>query len=95
MDAVTDHANLAAVLLDAYDPQARGGTGRQFNWDLVAAARSAGVMAGMDPIILAGGLDPSRSAHAAGSVSASVPPHISVAASARMGRILFPPANTL
>ncbi len=51
-------SNLAAVLLDAYDPGARGGTGRQFNWDLVADARAAGALAGIDPIILAGGLDP-------------------------------------
>jgi len=52
-------SNLAAVLLDAYDPSARGGTGRRFNWDMVADARAAGAMAGIDPIILAGGLDDS------------------------------------
>jgi len=50
-------SNLAAVLLDAYNPKARGGTGDRFNWDLVADARAAGAMAGIDPIILAGGLD--------------------------------------
>ncbi len=49
--------NLAAVLLDAYDPAARGGTGQRFNWDMVADARASGAMAGVDPIILAGGLD--------------------------------------
>ena len=52
-------SNLAAVLLDAYDPHARGGTGRRLNWDWVADARSAGAMAGIDPVILAGGLDES------------------------------------
>ena len=52
-------SNLAAVLLDAYDASARGGTGRRFNWDMVADARAAGAMAGIDPIILAGGLDAS------------------------------------
>jgi len=47
-----------AVLLDAYDPRARGGTGRRFNWDLVAQARAEGKLAGVGPIILAGGLTP-------------------------------------
>jgi len=50
-------SNLAAVLLDAYNPTVRGGTGERFNWDMVADARAAGAMAGIDPIILAGGLD--------------------------------------
>lgn len=50
--------NLCAILLDAYDKSARGGTGKQFNWDLVADARAAGALAGLDPLILAGGLDP-------------------------------------
>lgn len=49
----------AAILLDAYDPAARGGTGTRFNWDYVAAARSAGALKGLEPIILAGGLDAS------------------------------------
>jgi len=57
LDGVQTHSNLAAILLDAYDPRARGGTGKRFQWDLVADARAAGAMAGMDPIILAGGLD--------------------------------------
>ena len=52
-------SNLSAVLLDAYNPKVRGGTGERFNWDLVADARAAGAMAGIDPIILAGGLDAS------------------------------------
>ncbi len=50
-------SNLGAVLLDAYNPTIRGGTGERFNWDMVADARAAGAMAGIDPIILAGGLD--------------------------------------
>ncbi len=49
----------AGILLDAYDPSARGGTGTRFNWDYVAAARAAGALKGLDPIILAGGLDAS------------------------------------
>ncbi len=54
---LADRSRLAAVLLDAYADDTRGGTGRRFNWDLVADARSSGAMAGLDPIILAGGLD--------------------------------------
>ncbi|MCK4602878.1 MAG: phosphoribosylanthranilate isomerase [Phycisphaerae bacterium] len=52
--------NLAAVLLDAYDPHARGGTGRQFNWQLLADAMAAGELPGGYPIILAGGLNASN-----------------------------------
>ena len=59
LEAVSACSNLAAVLLDAYDPGAAGGTGRKFNWDMVADARAAGAMAGIDPVILAGGLDAS------------------------------------
>ncbi len=59
LEAVAARSNVAAVLLDAYDPQARGGTGTRFKWDVVADARAAGAMAGIDPIILAGGLDAS------------------------------------
>jgi len=57
--AVSAPSNFAAVLLDAYAPNVRGGSGRQFNWDMVADARAAGALAGIDPIILAGGLDSS------------------------------------
>ena len=57
--AVSAPSNLAAVLLDAYAPDVRGGSGRHFNWDMVADARAAGALAGIDPIILAGGLDSS------------------------------------
>jgi len=59
LEAVPARSNLVAVLLDAYDPAAAGGTGRKFNWDMVADARAAGAMAGIDPVILAGGLDAS------------------------------------
>jgi len=57
LDTGQPKRNLCAILLDAYDKAARGGTGKQFNWDLVADARAAGALAGLDPIILAGGLD--------------------------------------
>jgi len=55
--ATSARSNVAAVLLDAYNPKVRGGTGERFNWDLVADARAAGALAGVDPIVLAGGLD--------------------------------------
>lgn len=42
----------AAVLLDAYDPKARGGTGKTFDWDIAAR------LAQTRRVILAGGLDP-------------------------------------
>ena len=53
----TARSNLAAVLLDAFNPTVRGGTGERFNWHLVGDARAAGAVKGIDPIILAGGLD--------------------------------------
>jgi len=53
-----------AVVLDAYDPQRAGGTGRTFRWDWVAAARKAGRLAGWPPIMLAGGLEPENVADA-------------------------------
>ncbi|MHC4717469.1 MAG: phosphoribosylanthranilate isomerase [Planctomycetota bacterium] len=60
LDGVRVHRKLAAVLLDAYDPSARGGTGRSFNWDWVVDARHAGKLAGLPPLILSGGLDASN-----------------------------------
>ena len=59
LDNCPARSNLVGVLLDAYNPKVCGGTGERFNWDLVADARAAGAMAGIDPVILAGGLDAS------------------------------------
>lgn len=42
-----------AFLLDAYSPDAHGGTGAKFNWDLAIDAKKQG-----RPIFLAGGLTP-------------------------------------
>ena len=42
-----------AWLLDAFSPEARGGTGEKFNWDLAVEAQKFG-----NPIFLAGGLTP-------------------------------------
>jgi len=57
LDGVRSRRRLAAVLLDAYNPKVRGGTGERFNWEWVADARAAGKLAGLPPIILSGGLD--------------------------------------
>ena len=59
LEGCSARSNLSAVLLDTYNPKVRGGTGERFNWDLIADARAAGAMGGIDPIILAGGLDAS------------------------------------
>jgi len=48
-----------AYLLDAYSPDAHGGTGAKFNWDLAIAAKQHG-----KPIFLAGGLTPENVAAA-------------------------------
>ena len=42
-----------AWLLDAYSPDAHGGTGAKFNWELAIEAKNLG-----RPIVLAGGLTP-------------------------------------
>jgi phosphoribosylanthranilate isomerase len=56
---------VAACLLDAWSPAARGGTGTTFNWEI--AARAA---ASSNSIILAGGLNPEN---VAGAISAVKP----------------------
>lgn len=45
-----DYHDADALLLDAYHPDAKGGTGSQFDWDLIPKTCAL-------PIILAGGLD--------------------------------------
>ena len=45
-----DYQDASALLLDAYHPGIQGGTGSQFDWDLIPDNNSL-------PIILAGGLD--------------------------------------
>ncbi len=53
---------VSGYLLDAWSPDAYGGTGRTFNWELAGAARQYG------PIILAGGLSPENVVDAISSV---------------------------
>jgi phosphoribosylanthranilate isomerase len=48
-----------AYLLDAFSPEARGGTGEKFNWDMAMEAQKFG-----KPIFLAGGLTPENVAEA-------------------------------
>ncbi len=49
--ALAEHYHDAAgLLLDAFHPDAKGGTGNQFNWDMIPGQCTL-------PIILAGGLD--------------------------------------
>jgi phosphoribosylanthranilate isomerase len=48
-----------AYLLDAYSPEARGGTGEKFNWELAIEAQKFG-----KPVFLAGGLTPENVADA-------------------------------
>jgi phosphoribosylanthranilate isomerase len=48
-----------AYLLDAFSPEARGGTGEKFNWDFAVEAKKFG-----KPIFLAGGLTPQNVAEA-------------------------------
>lgn len=47
--AFTEYQSSAGLLVDAWDPDHYGGTGRSFNWDLVPLERPL-------PLILAGGL---------------------------------------
>ena len=68
LDGASGCANLAGVLLDAFDAKAHGGTGKPFNWDLVTEARVAGKLDGIEPIILAGGLNPDCVAEAIAAV---------------------------
>lgn len=51
-------AGVCGILLDAYSPTARGGSGKRFDWDLVNQARQAGALDFAPPLILAGGLTP-------------------------------------
>jgi phosphoribosylanthranilate isomerase len=52
--------NVRSILLDAYDPAARGGTGKTADWEL---ARTV-VMKSRVPVLLAGGLTPENVAEA-------------------------------
>lgn len=57
LDGVKTRRLVRGILLDAYNEQARGGTGQRFNWEWVAQARADGKLSGLPPLILSGGLD--------------------------------------
>ncbi|NBB96482.1 MAG: N-(5'-phosphoribosyl)anthranilate isomerase [Planctomycetes bacterium] len=59
-----DGGELEAVLLDAFCPDARGGTGKRIDADLLRAARANGWLEGAGNIMLAGGLTPENVAEA-------------------------------
>jgi phosphoribosylanthranilate isomerase len=50
--AALDRYRVSAFVLDSYDPEVAGGTGRSFNWDLAAQVN------GQHRVILSGGLTP-------------------------------------
>lgn len=49
-------AGVCGILLDAYSPTARGGTGKRVDLDLIHQARREGALDFAPPLILAGGL---------------------------------------
>ena len=53
-----------AIVLDTAVKGELGGTGQSFNWQWIAEAREAGELAGLPPLILAGGLHPDNVAEA-------------------------------
>lgn len=55
---------LKAVLLDTFDPQEAGGTGKSFDWQWIQQARQEGTLQNWPDIILAGGLRPDNVADA-------------------------------
>lgn len=54
------HPNARAILLDAFDPQQPGGTGKQFDWSVARRCVEQSSM----PVVLAGGLNADNAAQA-------------------------------
>ncbi|MDX1754955.1 MAG: phosphoribosylanthranilate isomerase [Marinobacter sp.] len=59
--AFDDYARAAGLLVDAYDPQLYGGTGKSFDWGMIPSKRPL-------PVILAGGLNSDNVARAVAEV---------------------------
>ncbi|MDD3528479.1 MAG: phosphoribosylanthranilate isomerase [Gallionellaceae bacterium] len=57
LQCAADFAAASGLLLDAYSPDAHGGTGHRFDWSLIPAAMPL-------PVVLAGGLGPGNVAEA-------------------------------
>lgn len=53
LDEIPKYDFVDAILLDSFHPDLKGGTGRNFNWQLARKARRFGI-----PVILSGGLNP-------------------------------------
>jgi len=53
LKVIPQYKGVDAILLDTYQPDKAGGTGKSFDWNLAAEAKSFGI-----PIILSGGLTP-------------------------------------
>lgn len=51
-------AGATGIVLDAFSSEARGGTGKRFDWDLLAGLDAALPRRNLPPLILAGGLTP-------------------------------------
>lgn len=58
--AASEYPDAAAILLDSYDRQQAGGTGKSFDWDIAQRC----VQDSQAPIVLAGGLRPENVAEA-------------------------------
>jgi len=58
------HWQPAAIVLDSRTPGQVGGTGQIFDWNWIVDARAAGELAGLPPLVLAGGLTPDNVAAA-------------------------------
>lgn len=57
---IRSHVRANAILLDAYDPQQAGGTGKQFDWTVARHCVQQSPL----PVVLAGGLSASNAAQA-------------------------------
>ena len=55
LEVIPRYQGVDAVLLDAHDPDRKGGTGSAFDWNLAVRAKGFGI-----PVIVAGGLDPAN-----------------------------------
>ena len=51
-------AGASGIVLDAFSPEARGGTGKRFDWDLLTGLEATLARRDLPPLILAGGLTP-------------------------------------
>lgn len=60
------HSSVIGMLVDAYDPIEKGGTGKRANWGLLRPRPLSFLQADGSsvPLLLAGGLDPSNLAEA-------------------------------